>query len=138
MLQFKEKFSLKKLISKAGKNYIFEAGKLIGGQIKLEPGEMKERQTDIYIPAAREIENSITVNIPAGFTVDGLQELNMNIDNSSGTFISKATITDNSLLITTKKIYKNNFDKKEAWQNYIAFLEPAYKHSQAKVVLKKK
>ena len=67
MLQFKEKFKLKKLISKAGKNYIFEAGKLIGGQIKLEPGEMKARQTDVWIPAARTIENSIAINIPAGY-----------------------------------------------------------------------
>ncbi len=138
MLKFKEKFTLKKLISKAGKNFIFEAGKLIGGQIKLEPHEMKERQTDIWIPSARTIENSITINIPTGYTVDGLQDLNMNIDNGSGTFISAAKVTDNSLLITTKKIYKNNFDKKEAWPNYIAFLEPAYKLSQAKIVLKKK
>jgi hypothetical protein len=138
MLQFKEKFSLKKLISKAGKNYIFEAGKLIGGQIKLEPHEMKERQTDIFIPIARVIENSISINIPEGFTVDGLQDLNMNIDNPSGSFVSSAAVTGDKLLITTRKIYKNNYDKKEAWPNYIAFLEPAYKLSQAKVVLKKK
>ncbi|MBK8494763.1 MAG: hypothetical protein IPL50_06880 [Chitinophagaceae bacterium] len=138
MLQFKEKFSLKKLISKAGKNYIFEVGKLIGGQLKLEPHEMKERQTDIYIPSAVTIDNSITVMIPEGYAVDGLQDLNMNIDNSSGTFISTASVSENKLIITTKKVYKNTFDKKEAWPNYIAFLEPAYKLSQAKVVLKKK
>ena len=35
MLQYKEKFTLKKLLSKAGRNYVFEVGKLIGGQIKL-------------------------------------------------------------------------------------------------------
>jgi len=138
MLKYKEKFSLKKLISKAGKNYIFEAGKLIGGQIKLEPTELKQRQTDIWLPSARTIENVITINIPAGYTVDGLQDLNMNIDNPSGTFISNASLTDNKVIITTKKVYKNNFDKKEAWPNYIAFLEPAYKLSQAKIVLKKK
>jgi hypothetical protein len=138
MLRYKEKFSLKKLISKAGKNYIFEAGKLIGGQLKLEPNEIKERQTDIWIPSALTIENVITINVPEGYSVDGLQDLNMNIDNSSGTFISAATVSGNKLLITTKKIYKNTFDKKEAWPNYIAFLEPAYKLSQAKVVLKKK
>ena len=62
----------------------------------------------------------------------------MNIDNSSGTFISTAAVTGSKLLITTKKVYKNTFDKKETWPNYIAFLEPAYKLSQAKVVLKKK
>lgn len=138
LLKYKEKFSLKKLISKAGKNYIFEAGKLIGGQIKLEQTEMKERQTDIWIPSARVIENSISINIPAGYTVDGLQDLNMNIDNPSGSFISSATLADSKVLITTKKVYKNNYDKKEAWPNYIAFLEPAYKLSQAKIVLKKK
>ncbi len=138
VLQFKEKFTLKKLISKAGKNYIFEAGKLMGGQIKLEPSEMKERQADIWLPMARTIENSITINIPAGYTVDGLQDLNINVDNPSGTFISTTKLTDNTLLITTRKVYKNNFDKKDAWPNYIAFLEPAYKLSQAKVVLKKK
>lgn len=137
-LKYKEKFSLKKLISKAGKNYIFEAGKLIGGQIKLEPNELKERQTDIWLPSARTIENLITINVPAGYTVDGLQDLNMNIDNPSGSFISNATVTDNKVLITTRKIYKNNFDKKETWPNYVGFLEPAYKLSQAKIVLKKK
>ena len=138
MLKYKEKFSLKKLISKAGKNYIFEAGKLIGGQLKLEPDELKERKTDIWIPSAITIENTITVNIPEGYSVDGLQDLNMNIDNASGSFISTTAVTGNKLTITTKKLYKNTFDKKEAWPNYIAFLEPAYKLSQAKVVLKKK
>ena len=137
MLQYKEKFSIKKLISKAGKNYIFEAGKLIGGQLKLEPGEIKERQTDIFIPTAVTIENFISINIPEGYSVDGLQELNMNIDNSSGSFISTASVADNKLVIKTVKIYKNTFDKKETWPNYVAFLEPAYKLSQAKVVLKK-
>jgi hypothetical protein len=138
MLRYKEKFSLKKLISKAGRNYIFEAGKLIGGQLKLEASEMKERQTDIWIPSAITIENRISIIIPEGYLVDGLDELNINIDNASGTFISTAAVTDNKLLITTKKVYKNTFDKKEAWPNYIAFLEPAYKLSQAKIVLKKK
>ena len=138
VLKYKEKFSLKKLISKAGKNYIFEAGKLIGGQLKLEPNEMKERKTDIWIPSAITIENTITVNIPEGYAIDGLQDLNVNIDNASGAFISTTAVTGNKLLISTKKIYKNSFDKKEAWPNYIAFLEPAYKLSQAKVVLKKK
>ena len=137
-LQYKEKFSVKKLISKAGKNYIFEAGKLIGGQIKLEPSEITKRETDIWIPSARVIENNITINIPAGYTVEGLQDLEMNVDNPSGSFVSTASVAENKLLIKTKKVYKNNFDKKETWPNYVAFLEQAYKLSQARIVLKKK
>jgi hypothetical protein len=45
---------------------------------------------------------------------------------------------NDKLFITTKKLYKKNFDKKESWTNYVAFLEPAYKFSQLKIVLKKK
>jgi len=138
VLQFKEKFTLKKLLSKAGKNYIFDVGKLIGDQIKLEQSELAGRQVDIWLPHARTIENNISITIPPGYTVDGLQELNATIDNESGAFISSAKVENDKLLINTKKIYKKNFDKKEAWPNYIAFLEPAYKFSQSKIVLKKK
>ncbi len=137
-LQFAEKFTLKKMISKAGKNYILEIGKLIGSQIKLEQAELTKRQTDVWVPFARTIENNITLAIPAGYTVEGLQDLNYTVDNESGAFTSAAEVKDNQLLITTKKLYKKSFDKKELWANYVAFLEPAYKFSQAKIVLKKK
>jgi hypothetical protein len=138
MLQFKEKFTLKKLLSKAGKNYIFEVGKLIGDQIKLEPSELAERQVDIWIPHARTIENNISITIPPGYIVEGLQDLNATVDNESGSFISAAKLENEKVLISSKKIYKKNFDKKEAWPNYVAFLESAYKFSQSKIVFKKK
>jgi len=137
-LQYNEKFTLKKLISKAGRNYIVEIGKMIGDQIKLDSNEIKTRQTDIWIPFARTIENSITVNIPTGYSVDGVQDLVSTVENESGSFSSTAKLDGDKLIITTRKLYKKSFDKKEAWGNYIAFLEPAYKFSQAKIVLKKK
>lgn len=138
MLKYKEIFSLKKLISRAGKNYLFDAGKLIGDQIKLEQKELEVRQSDIWLTNARTIENNITITIPAGYTVEGLQELNTSVDNESGAFISTAKAEGDKLIINTSKLYKKNFDKKEAWPNYIAFLEAGYKFSQAKIVLKKK
>ena len=137
-LQYKEKFTIKKLISKAGRNYIVEIGKMIGDQIKLDSNEIKTRQTDIWVPFARTIENTVTVNIPSGYAVDGIQDLNTSVDNESGSFSSTAKVDGEKLIITTKKLYKKSFDKKEVWPNYIAFLEPAYKFSQAKIVLKKK
>jgi hypothetical protein len=137
-LKYSEKFSIKKLVSRAGKNYIVEIGKLIGDQIKLEQEEIAKRETDIWLPYARTIENNIVVNLPADYTVDGLQDLNISVDNESGSFQSTAKLDGNKLLITTKKVYKKNFDKKELWPNYLSFLEPAYKFSQAKIVLKKK
>jgi hypothetical protein len=72
-----------------------------------------------------------------GYTVDGLQELNYNVDNESGSFVSSAKMDGNKLVFSTQKIYKKNYDKKEQWPNYVAFLEAAYRFTQAKVVLKK-
>jgi len=138
MLQYKERFGLKKLLSKAGRNYVFEAGKLIGGQIKLEQTELTTRQSDIWLPFARTIENNITINLPAGYTVDGLQDLKFSVDNESGSFIADSKVENDKVIITAKKVYKKNFDKKEMWPNYVAFLEAAYKFSQAKIVLRKK
>ncbi|MDP4261504.1 MAG: hypothetical protein Q8941_03125 [Bacteroidota bacterium] len=137
-LKYKETFSLKKLLSRAGKNYIFDAGKLIGDQIKLEEKELQGRQTDIWLSNARTIENNITINVPAGYSVEGAQDLNMSVDNESGSFTSTAKTEGDKLVINTRKIYKKNFDKKELWPNYVAFLEAAYKFSQSKIVLKKK
>ena len=138
MLKYKETFSLKKLISRAGRNYLFDAGKLIGDQVKLEQTEIEKRESNIWLSNAKAIENNITITIPAGYTVEGLQELNMSIDNESGAFISTAKTEGDKLIITTRKLYKKNYDKKELWPNYVAFLESGYKFSQAKVVLKKK
>jgi Domain of Unknown Function with PDB structure (DUF3857) len=137
-LKYRETFTLKKLISRAGRNYLFDAGKLIGDQIKLEQTELEKRETDLWLPNARAIENNMTITIPAGYTVEGLQELNISVDNESGAFTSTAKTEGDKLIINTRKLYKKNFDKKEAWPNYVAFLEAGYKFSQAKVVLKKK
>ena len=70
--------------------------------------------------------------------MDGLQDLKFNVDNESGSFVADSKVEGDKLVISTRKIYKKNFDKKELWPNYIAFLEASYKFSQAKIVLRKK
>jgi hypothetical protein len=137
VLSYKENYSLKKLVNKAGRNYLLDAGKLIGTQIKLEEKELKKRDNDIWIPYARTISNQVTIVLPNGYTAEGWQDMNMQIDNESGAFLATAKLDGGKLLIATKKIYKKNFDKKELWPNYVAFLEAAYKFTQTKIVLKK-
>jgi hypothetical protein len=137
LLSFKETYSLKKLINKAGRNYLMDIGKLIGGQIKLEEKEIRKRDNDIWIAHARTIENNITITLPKGYIAEGLQDMVFNVNNESGSFISTAKMDGDKLVVTTKKIYKKNYDKKDNWPNYVAFLEAAYKFTQAKVVLKK-
>ena len=54
------------MVNKAGKNYIFDIGKLIGKQFELDEKDLT-RDNDIFISYAKSINNEISINIPAGF-----------------------------------------------------------------------
>jgi len=136
VLKYKEEFKVKGLVNKAGKNYIFEIGKLIGKQIELKEEDMK-RTTDVYLSFAKTITNEISVTLPAGYKAEGLNEMNFNVDNECCAFISTAKQEGNVVKISTQKIYKKNFEKKENWGKMSEALEAAYKFTQKKVILKK-
>src|SRR6185436_17094277 len=89
-LEYKEKFVVKGLINKAGKNYLFDVGKIIGKQFELKEKELK-RQSNINQGFARTITNTITITLPAGYGVDGLTDLNTTVDNEPMSFKSTAT-----------------------------------------------
>ncbi|WP_299227889.1 DUF3857 domain-containing protein [uncultured Psychroserpens sp.] len=135
---FTESFKAKNaLIKKAGPNYILEIGKLIGGQIDLDEKERK-RTENVYMPYPRSFNYSITLNIPEGYTVAGLDKLNKTVDNATGAFISTAKIEDNTLIVNTSKQYKNYYEPNSNWDMMIAFLDEANQFTNEKVLLKKK
>ncbi len=131
-----ENYTIKNLLNRAGNNYIFNIGKLIGSQFELEKEDM-ERSSDIHLSFPKSFNNTIKIKIPDGYKVEGLDKLNFNVDNASGSFISTAKLDGNYIVLTTTKNYKVLNAKKEDWKNFIAFLEAAYNFSQKKVVLKK-
>eukprot|EP01093_Parvamoeba_rugata_P001415 TRINITY_DN1181_c0_g1_i4.p4 TRINITY_DN1181_c0_g1~~TRINITY_DN1181_c0_g1_i4.p4 ORF type:complete len:241 (-),score=59.10 TRINITY_DN1181_c0_g1_i4:1381-2103(-) len=137
-LKFTESFKIKNaLIKKAGPNYILEIGKLIGGQIDLEEKE-RQRTSNIYTTNARSFNYNITLNIPEGYTVNGLDKLNKTIDNETGAFISSAKVEGDQLIINTSKQYKHNFEPNINWSKMIAFLDEANQFTNEKILLKKK
>jgi hypothetical protein len=134
---YEETFTVKEdLITRAGSNYIFDIGKIIGGQITLEEKE-KQRDGNIYMSFPRTIRSEITLNIPDGFSVSGIDQLNTTIENKTGGFVSKAAMEGNVLKISTHKTYKNNYESAEDWPKMVSFLESAYDFTQAKILLKK-
>jgi len=135
-LEFNEKFTLKNLVNKAGKNYIFDIGKLIGSQLELDEKE-KKRENDVYISFAKSFTNEITVNVPAGYSVEGLNDLNMSVNTESASFTSTAKLEGGKIIIKTTKSYKKHYDTKENWPKLLDALETAYKFTQKKVILKK-
>src|SRR6185437_14263708 len=136
-LIFNEKFKVKDLIKKAGANYLLDAGKLIGGQIVIKQDEM-DRKYDVYMSYPSTISYTINITLPEGYKVDGLDKLNVKVDNETGSFTSTAALNGSTLKITVQKIYKANFEPKEKWKLMVDFLDAAYHFTQAKVVLKKK
>jgi len=135
-LAVKYSFETEEYIKKAGPNLIFDIGKLITGQVELTEEEISERKKPIELNFARTITNEIVVTIPEGKSVEGLEALNMNIDNESGAFISSAVLSGNTLTVKTNKVYKQEFLPLEKWSELVEMLEAAYKFSQLKVVIK--
>ncbi|MGB1270091.1 MAG: hypothetical protein ACPG45_10180 [Flavobacteriaceae bacterium] len=136
-LEVTEEFNITSdLIKRAGKNYVLEVGKLIGGQVEIDEKE-KERNHNIYMGYSRSFNNEIAITIPKGYTVTGLNNLTKKVENSTGGFTSSAVIEDGVLKINTQKYYTNNFEPKENWPKMISFLDAAYQFTQEKILLKK-
>jgi len=124
------------LIKKAGENYVFEIGKLIGGQAEIKDKELN-RGNNVYLSFPRSFNDEIIFTIPGGYTVSGIDKLNKKVENSTGGFVSSATIEGNQLIIKTHKYYANYFEPGKNWKDMVAFLDAAYQFTQEKVLLKK-
>ncbi|CAL2076373.1 DUF3857 domain-containing protein [Tenacibaculum sp. 190524A02b] len=136
-LKIKEDFLLKDgYIKKAGKNIIIEIGKFIGGQVKIEDDE-KNRKANIYIDFAKTYNYEITLELPEGYSVQGIESLNTSIENETGAFIAKAQVKEGKLIIETTKKYKANFIENAQWSTMVTWLDEAFKFTQAKILLKK-
>jgi hypothetical protein len=135
-LVFNESFKIKDLVKKVGPNYIANVGMLIEKQTNIKDTELN-RSSDIYYNYPLSSNYQITVNIPAGYKVDGLDKLNVNVTNATGGFISTASVNGSKLTITTKKYYTSNYLPKSSWLDMVKFMRAAYDFSQQKVLLKK-
>lgn len=124
------------LLKKAGPNFILDAGKLIGGQVEISDDE-KQRTEDIYMPYARSFDYDITIKIPTGYTVEGLDKFNKKVENQTGGTISSATQNGNTIQLKFNKYYKHNYEQVENWPQMIEFLDAGYQFTQEKLLFRK-
>ncbi|WNM19704.1 DUF3857 domain-containing protein [Flavobacterium capsici] len=135
--EIEEDFAIKNnLIKKAGDKYLIELGKMLTSQIEIDQKE-KDRKNNIYSIYPRSYENEIILNIPAGYSVSGLEKFNKKVENETGGFTSTAEVKGNQLIVKTYKHYKNYFEPNSNWNKMIDFLDAAYQFTQEKVLLKK-
>ncbi|AXG71777.1 hypothetical protein KORDIASMS9_04035 [Kordia sp. SMS9] len=134
---YEQDFVMKnQLVKKAGKNYLFEVGRLIGGQVSVTQDEV-DREQNIHRPFPKSYENNISITIPEGYKVAGLDKLNKNVANETGGFESSATVEGNILKIKTLKYYSNYDEPNSNWNKLRAFLDEAYQFTQEKIMFRK-
>ena len=124
------------MVKKAGPNYTVNVGALIGSQANIKDTELN-RQYDIYLNHPVNHSYQVVLTIPDGYTVSGVDNLNVNVTNATGGFISTASVADNKLTIKTQKYYASNYLPKSSWPDMVKFLRAAYDFSQKKILLKK-
>jgi len=134
--EYTESFEMDNLVKKAGNNYIIDAGKLTGGFLKLDEKD-KVRDKDIYMPSARSFSYTISIAIPAGYAVKGIEELTKNKANKTGSFSAGAVVKGNAVVITVTRVYSNNFEKAADWPLLKDLIETASDFDSAKLLLEK-
>lgn len=130
------KANVKGPLKKVGPNYILSIGKLLDTQLEI-PEDQLIRKYNIYMEFARKYEYTLEVNIPEGYEVQGLEQLSTEVSNSTGTFLSKASMDDDKLVIQTLKEYKSNYEPVENWAMILDFIDAAKKFENSQLLLKK-
>lgn len=137
VLSVKENFELSDFVRKAGKKYLVNLPGLIGSQLQIKKEE-RERKYDIDVRYPRVYRWIIKFKIPQGYAVEGLSELNQNIDNATGGFMMKAREEGGNVVLAISKEYKNKVVPKTSWNEMLSFIDAAYNSSFKYILLKPK
>jgi len=133
---FEEEFVMEGWSKKAGNNYIIDIGKFIASQISIDK-DQRQRTKDVYMPFPRSFNYHIEFIVPAGYSVDGIDKLNMSVENEAGAFKSAAKLNDNKLVVDINKYYLHSFEPVTKWPLLVSFLDKAIEFNQQKILLKK-
>jgi Domain of Unknown Function with PDB structure (DUF3857) len=134
--KYHSSFMLPNTIKKAGNNYIIDVGKLEGTPLKIED-DQRNRTLDVYSPFARSLQYDIEVQVPDGFSAEGLANLNRKVENECGLFTAEASLNGKTVLIHVRKVYKNTAESAANWPKMLAFIDAANDWTNAKLLLKK-
>jgi hypothetical protein len=127
-LNFVADFTTESFVEKAGRKYLFKLGEVIGGQIELY--QEKERILPLEERFHRSYYRTLTVNIPVGYTITNLDDLN--IDNSFFrndkelfSFKSFYKLEGNKLVITADEHYRENIVPVERFEQFRTVINSA-------------
>lgn len=135
--------SSESLIEDAGDSYLFQIGNVIGTQSELY--QETERVNPIEMQYPNQYDYTITVEIPEGYTVEGLSSLNINeryVSKSNNEVLAKFEssyeLKDDSIVITIQEFYKTNEFELSQYEEFRNVINAASDFNKASILFKQK
>ena len=130
------------LLDKAGPRYLFKVGTLIGPQTELY--QQEARQFDVENDFNRQYSRQLVVELPAGYAVRNLQDLNMDVkagpDPAAPVYYFRSAYTQQGqkLTINSTEAYQQIYWPKKDFEAYRAVVNAAANFNKVVLVLEKK
>lgn len=135
------KANAKDLITKAGPNYIFKVGEVIGKQMEMY--EEKERVLPIEIDNPHAYDRTITVTLPEGYKIKNPEVFNMNYELKHegkvvADFVSTYEIKGNQLIVHNTENYDFVELPAQLYPQYQKVINAAADFNKLSIILEKK
>lgn len=128
------------ILEEAGDSYIFQIGKVIGTQSELYQETARLNPIEMQYP--NQYDYTITVHIPDGYEVEGLESLNIDKRYLSGDgdvlakFESGYSLEGNKLIITIQEVYKSVTYDLDRYEEFRTVINAASDFNKAAILLK--
>ena len=135
----KAKITSESLLEEAGDSYIFQIGKVIGTQSELY--QENERMNPIEMDFPNQYDYTITINIPDGYSVDGLDALKINKSYTAPSgekvckFESDYKLDGNKLIVTIQEFYRTNEYDISSYEKFRSVINAASDFNKASILL---
>ncbi len=128
-------------VEKAGNNYLFKVGTLIGPQVEMYADE-GERKLDVESDHARTYIRKIVFSVPEGYEVSGLEDLKMDVklmykEEVSSRFESDYSVDGDIVTVSILEYYNEVHYPKEIFEEYREVINAAADFNKKTLLLKK-
>jgi hypothetical protein len=132
--------SSESLLEEVGDSYLFQIGKVIGTQSELYQETKRVNPIEMQYP--NQYDYTITINIPKGYTAEGLEELNIDKSyksvkgNKLCKFESSYKLEGNKVIITIQEFYKSNEYDLNRYEEFREVINAASDFNKTAILLK--
>ena len=128
------------LLEEVGDSYLFQIGKVIGTQSELYQETKRVNPIEMQYP--NQYDYTITINIPKGYTAEGLDELNIDKSyksvkgNKLCKFESSYKLEGNKVIIIIQEFYKSNEYDLNRYEEFREVINAASDFNKTAILLK--